>query len=499
MGVPSVASHVPQVTCHLWDATLGIDQASPGGECALRQFRAVSIFLRPIKDNVKPKIRYMTRSNKDATPDTPGPDDETQIVSLDYTRVQRTIIPAHSRADIADTRVEVSEPLPSEDDNGIDHNPVSTSSNFEEKYVIEEKLGEGGMGIVYSVRDATCRRKVAMKKMHDELRFDDGLVSRFIAEAQIAAQLEHPSIVPVYELGAQDNGTLYYTMKYVRGLTLKTIINEIKKGNQRYSSRYNLGQLLNIYRKLCEAVAYTHSRGVIHRDLKPENIMIGAYGEVMLVDWGLAKILDKEVRPPVPKYRLDEYEELSEIPALVSILPEAKLEESINTINTDQSVYGQPKGSPYYMPPEQALGKINEIDSRSDIYALGGILYTMLCLRTPVTGKSVPHILKHIEDGEIQDPLTFNESDTFAHCADGKIPKSLAKIAMKALEGKKEKRYQTVIELLDDFDRSTGSLKSITPGIIGFLIGSPKAKRRTIALVLLTLAALAIAFSLRSS
>src|SRR5882757_4028924 len=168
------------------------------------------------------------------------------------------------------------------------------------KYKVITTINRGGMGVILQARDLRIRRTVAMKVMKTSSQFSRENVLRFIDEAQLTGQLEHPNIVPVYELGIDEQGETFYSMKFVKGITLDDVLRGIRNGNQRMIDKYPLGTLLTIFQKVCDGVAYAHSKGVVHRDLKPENIMIGSFGEVLVMDWGLAKNITggrREARP----------------------------------------------------------------------------------------------------------------------------------------------------------------------------------------------------------
>ncbi len=157
------------------------------------------------------------------------------------------------------------------------------------RYKVLTTLARGGMGVVLQARDLRVRRTVAMKVMKAGAQFSKENVLRFIDEAQLTGQLDHPNIVPVYELGIDDRGEAFYTMKYVKGTTLDEVLRGLRSGRKDLAEKYPLAVLLTVFQKICDAVAFAHAKSVIHRDLKPENVMIGAYGEVLVMDWGLAK------------------------------------------------------------------------------------------------------------------------------------------------------------------------------------------------------------------
>jgi tRNA A-37 threonylcarbamoyl transferase component Bud32 len=168
--------------------------------------------------------------------------------------------------------------------------PTSLEDSIRSRsYEIGHEVAHGGMGAILSARDTNIHRTVAMKRMRGDTDMDDDRKLRFVQEAQLTGQLEHPNIVPVHELGVDQDGKIFYTMKFVKGVTLHEVLHGIRDGVAEMIARFPLAQLLTVFQKVCDAVAFAHSRGVIHRDLKPENIMIGEYGEVLVMDWGLAK------------------------------------------------------------------------------------------------------------------------------------------------------------------------------------------------------------------
>lgn len=232
------------------------------------------------------------------------------------------------------------------------------------RYRLLERMARGGMGVIYAVEDVPLRRRVAMKVL-DVQGASESLAERLIREAHVLAQLEHPGIVPVHDVGALSDGRVYYTMKFVEGRRL----------DEHLSGVASLPDRMRIFQRICEAVAFAHSRGVLHRDLKPGNIMVGPFGEVLVMDWGLAKIL-RDV--PEANRSAEEVTVISE-PA-----PGVTTAQSVPPLSADASAtaaktaHGTVLGTPGYMAPEQARGEIEKLDERSDIYALGAILRDML-------------------------------------------------------------------------------------------------------------------------
>ena len=309
------------------------------------------------------------------------------------------------------------------------------------KYCLGEIIGQGGSGVVQAAIDKNCLRPVAMKTMHaDKNKGKDYL--RFIEEIQITAQLEHPNIVPVHEIGIHNN-RIFYTMKMIKGKSLQEILQDIRRGKPETIKRFPLISLLSIFQRVCDAVSYAHSKHVLHRDLKPENIMIGDYGEVMLMDWGLAKILDNDGESKVvSRETLLNFSELSI--------------DSIRKQNRDKSetINDGIFGTPQFIAPEMILER--ESSYKSDIYSMGCILYNILTLRYPVEGENLSEILRQVVEGDLVDPKNYldglDQVDHYVlgHCPNGKIPIALIAVTQKAIATQPEDRYDTVKDLQKD-------------------------------------------------
>ena len=238
----------------------------------------------------------------------------------------------------------------------------------QDRYTDLGVIGRGGMGEVRRVRDRQLGRVVAMKLLRDELAERPVTVARFTAEAQVAAQLQHPGIPPVHDAGTLPDGRRWFTMKEVRGRTLNEALRALHGATR--DGRWGVtddglsfARLIDVFAKVCEAVGYAHARGVVHRDLKPDNVMLGAHGEVLVLDWGIAKILGQEEQ-----------------------------EEAVTTLRDSdddlQTRFGAVTGTPSYMSPEQAQGDPELLGPASDTYSLGVVLYELLTSTVPYTGGS---------------------------------------------------------------------------------------------------------------
>lgn len=304
------------------------------------------------------------------------------------------------------------------------------------KYRVGKMVAQGGMGAILEAHELTTGRNVAMKVMLDPNESAD--LRRFLREAQVTSQLEHPNIVPVHELGVDEQEHVFYTMKYVRGITLKKVLALLAKGFKPAVEKYSLVNLLTIFQKVCDAVAFAHSRGVIHRDLKPENIMIGDYGEVLVMDWGLAKVMKRS--DPVTQLMGP-----SDRAGRGRVVPPANEESMVTMV-------GSVVGTPQYMSPEQASGSADALDRRADIYSLGAILYSILALRPPVNGSTPEKVLAYVRCGRVVpfERVMEHAKYRLLHLPGERIPDSLAAVAMKALSFEPEKRYQTVPDLQAD-------------------------------------------------
>ncbi|OAI47277.1 hypothetical protein AYO44_09860 [Planctomycetaceae bacterium SCGC AG-212-F19] len=311
-----------------------------------------------------------------------------------------------------------------------------------ERYFIEGEIARGGMGAVLRAVDCDIRREVAIKYLLDQA--DPKKKRRFIEEAQITGQLEHPNIPAVHELGADKEKRLFFSMKMVQGRSLAQVLDELRQNPKTAERGWSLARLLNLFVNVCNGLAYAHSRGVVHRDLKPANVMIGGFGEVYVMDWGLAKVLKGGQASELPQPAASVLPSQSVSPKQSSKVATSREAEA------DLTQEGSVLGTPVYMPPEQATGHVDAIDHRSDIYSLGAILYEMLTLQPPIDKEGgYLAILMRVMQGEIVPPEQRDPKRNRA----GKIPKELAAVAMKAMAKDPANRYPNVEAMRQDIER----------------------------------------------
>jgi eukaryotic-like serine/threonine-protein kinase len=288
------------------------------------------------------------------------------------------------------------------------------------RYTLSHVHATGGIGRVWLAHDPSLRREVALKELRPDRVASATIQSRFLREAQVTGQLEHPGIVPIYEVGRRpDDDAPYYTMRFVRGRTLAEAVDAYHqrrvKGEE---GPLELREILAAFVGVCNAIGYAHSRGVLHRDLKPQNIILGSFGEVMVLDWGLARVMD-EPEPGPPPVDL----------------------ESIDAADATRA--GKVLGTPAYMPPEQAAGRIDLFGPKTDVFGLGAVLYHILANRPPFVAATQDEVVRLAIDGVIR-PVSEIVAET---------PPPLDAICLKALSKAPEDRYSSATALAEEVQR----------------------------------------------
>ncbi len=307
--------------------------------------------------------------------------------------------------------------------------PTETDTEDLTRYELLGLLGQGAMGTVHIARDIKLRRKVAIKTLITSMAKKSGGMWRFLREAQITSQLDHPNIVPTYGLEVAPDGSVAYAMKLVKGRELTDLLNETRDlylNNQPIGKDHSLEQRLEIFVKICDAMSFAHSKQIVHRDLKPANIMLGPYHEVYVMDWGIARTMGET--EATNDHALD--------------LKEA---DQVNSSNIERTKVGSILGTPKYMSPEQALGKNSALDDRSDLYTLGIILQEMVTLKDAVQGGKVVDVIQRVREGKRQPIEHLQPSMT--------VPRELVGIINCATQLHPEARYSSVRDLSDDIRR----------------------------------------------
>ncbi|MCA9104992.1 MAG: serine/threonine protein kinase, partial [Planctomycetales bacterium] len=330
--------------------------------------------------------------------------------------------PVHPRNS---TRKNPDAPPNLEDAPTVDHRSMSQRLEGERRYYPLRQIGEGGLGRVYAARDRDLGREVALKEIRDKEQAYPEDYDRFLNEAKTTGRLEHPGIVPVYGIEVLPNGQPSYAMRLIRGESLRDEIRKLFSGTASPAIRSDnepFRRLIRAFIDACNAVAYANSRGVIHRDLKPANIMLGKFGETLVVDWGLAKIvgqddpLEIEDDPPLNKRELT---------------------------NVDSTMMGLHRGTPSYMSPEQALGRSDLVAPAVDVFGLGATLYSIMTSHAPYRAPSQNESLRFA--AKTQFPLPRQVIP--------QIPQALEAICLKAMAKQPKDRYATPLELAADLDR----------------------------------------------
>jgi eukaryotic-like serine/threonine-protein kinase len=294
------------------------------------------------------------------------------------------------------------------------------------RYEHVRRLGEGGLGEVLGVRDNDIDRDVAVKRLRPDMS-SPATLARFVEEVRTIGRLEHPNIVPIHDVGVDEKGEFYFVMKYVDGETLESVIDKLAAGDPLYHAHYGPERRVQIVMSLLEALAFAHKKGIVHRDIKPANVMVGAYGEVVLMDWGIAKKLRDDSAAATDG-------------ATAHPPGHAKRGALFAT------VAGQLIGTPAYMSPEQARGE--KIDERSDLYSLSILFYELLTLHHPLAEKQT---LPEMIHGITSEPILLAGFVDSAHQPSTSM--DLSWVLRKGLEKDPAARYQSASEMLERLEQ----------------------------------------------
>ncbi len=286
-----------------------------------------------------------------------------------------------------------------------------------ERYEEQKTLGAGGVGVVVAARDHDIERDVAMKRLLPEMQGPEAL-ARFVEEIRTVGKLEHPNIVPIHDVGIDHQGRYFFVMKHIEGETLEHIISRLAAGDREYHGKYGFERRAQIFQGILEAIRYAHEQGILHRDIKPANIMVGAHGEVVVMDWGIAKRLGSG-------------------PEVAGTRGPAVAAPAMST------TVGSVIGTPAYMSPEQARGENDKLDERSDIYSLCVLFWELLTLRHYLDGKNT---LEEILAGVVSTPAPH--PSRFSHPIQGSVPADLGWFTLAGLQKVPSGRYGSVSAMI---------------------------------------------------
>ncbi|MEM9364954.1 MAG: serine/threonine-protein kinase [Planctomycetota bacterium] len=301
------------------------------------------------------------------------------------------------------------------------------------RYTHLREMARGGSAVLQSGFDSIIGRTVAIKKLLPETRLDRAERRRLLREARVTAQLQHPNTVPVYEIGDDPVQGVYFVMKRISGENLFEILKRIARKDESATRAFPLVRRLDVVADACQALAYAHARGVIHRDVKPENIWVGNFGEVILLDWGVAKVWGST----------DHNEAIRQSSVAVSSpVGEATQQDSDDTLRQYATLTGtgQRPGTPLYMSPEQVAGS-RGIDERSDVFSAGVVLYEVMAIAEPFRGRTIDETFDNIRNKDLVAPSERSPQYN--------IPTAVDEIVLKALAKRPGDRYQTVRQMLE--------------------------------------------------
>jgi serine/threonine-protein kinase len=286
------------------------------------------------------------------------------------------------------------------------------------RYMFLSTIAKGGKSVISAVKDLHLNRVVAYKTLRPEFVDDQVETTRLLREARVSAMLQHPSTIPVYELGRDNRGHYYFTMKLVHGYTLREIID--------YRERYDIAQLVQVVEQAAHALAHAHAHGVVHRDIKPENILVGPFNEVLVMDWGLAKVWRKDGSEAAEQAEGD------------VVVP---------GVDKSMTGFGKLQGTVCYMSPEQ-IERDPGIGTSTDIYSLGAVLYELLAGQTPFDGDKVYEVLDTVKHQKPALPSSFSKYP---------VPRTLEKLCMACLEKEPAARPESMTQVIRTLEQDWAS------------------------------------------
>ena len=330
------------------------------------------------------------------------------------------------------------------------------------KYTDFMPLTEGGTAELQTCLDRNLHRVVVYKTLHAHLQDSELETARFLREARVTAMIPHPGTVPVYELGRDRAGVLFFTMKKLEGRDLRSILMSISAKEKKTIEHFPVGRLIDVLIQTCQTVSYAHAQGVIHRDLKPANILVGAFGEVTVLDWGLAKVRGEKAS--------------TEVEAALDTAATGK-----KAVSMELTQPGKRYGTPLYMSPEQARGD-DGLDERSDVYNIGSILFEVLTAKNLVWGNDVEEVLRQVLERPTPMPSEI--------APDRHIPRELEAICLKALAKDPAERYPSMTALMEDLSayRANEAVSVYRPGVLTRLMRWRAKNAMPVAVVLSALA-----------
>jgi serine/threonine-protein kinase len=299
------------------------------------------------------------------------------------------------------------------------------------RYVEVRELGAGGMGVVDLCVDNDIGREVAIKRLHQQ---DGGSVARFVEEVRTVGRLEHPNIVPIHDVGLDERGRYFFVMKHVAGETLEQIIDKLRAGDADYEARFPVERRVEIFQSVLHALGYAHARGILHRDIRPANVMVGRHGEVMLMDWGIAKPLGAAEVVPADEASAGGADAGGGRPF--------------------RTTAGSLVGTPAYMSPEQARGEVDALDARSDLYSAAVLFHELVFLRHYLDGRETLHAVLEAISGEQFD---FVRLGGLRHPRAVVAPE-LVHFVARALQKDRDARFASTDDMLAELERMQAGL-----------------------------------------